>query len=103
MAQFDVYANPLGGIAEEFPYVVDVQSEFLSALDTRVVVLLGRQQRFLPLPHLAFPVTITDDTLWFYPTQMLTLRKSSLGRVITPLADCRDAIIAALDRLITGI
>ncbi len=43
MVQFDVFANPLKVLRAEFPYVVDVQSSFLEAIDTRVVVLLGTQ------------------------------------------------------------
>jgi toxin CcdB len=103
MAQFDVYANPLTALRKDFPYIVDVQSEFLAVLDTRVAVLLGQQQLFLPLPHLTFPVAIADTQFWFYPTQLLTLRKASLRTPAANLSNHRDAILAALDRLITGI
>ena len=37
MAQFDVYKNPRGGL---YPYVLDVQTDLLTSLATRIVVEL---------------------------------------------------------------
>ncbi|MDO8318030.1 CcdB family protein [Rhodoferax sp.] len=39
--QFDVYANPSPRMRDVYPYVVDVQSDLLSALATRMVVPLA--------------------------------------------------------------
>lgn len=45
MARFDVYANSAGKV-DDVPYLLDVQSDVLSALDTRVVIPLRRRDRF---------------------------------------------------------
>ena len=39
MARFDVYANT-GGHADTTPYLLDVQSDLLDGLDSRVVIPL---------------------------------------------------------------
>ncbi|WP_396267386.1 CcdB family protein [Ideonella sp.] len=39
MARFDVYANP-GSHAKTTPFLVDVQSDLLDGLDTRMVIPL---------------------------------------------------------------
>ena len=39
--QFDVYANPSPRMRDVYPYVVDVQSDLISALATRMVIPLG--------------------------------------------------------------
>ena len=40
MAQFDVYRNPNPATRARIPYLVDVQSELLDSLATRVIVPL---------------------------------------------------------------
>lgn len=42
MPQFDVYANPSASTKRMYPYLLDIQSDTLSALATRIVVPLGR-------------------------------------------------------------
>ncbi|PVY77590.1 CcdB protein [Tamilnaduibacter salinus] len=41
MAQFDVYANPSKKSRGAYPYLVDIQSEVLTELSTRIVVPLS--------------------------------------------------------------
>ena len=103
MAQFDVHPHPLKLLRNELPYVVDIQSDFLSVLETRVVVALARRPMLQPLPHLSFEIEISDQRLWFCPPQLLTIRRSSLAPAVINLAAHRPEILAALDRLITGI
>jgi hypothetical protein len=45
MARFDVYANP-GSHATTTPYLLDVQSDLLDGLDTRMVIPLRRLDAF---------------------------------------------------------
>ena len=42
MAQFDVYRNPNPATAAAIPYLLDVQSDLLQGLLTRVVVPLAK-------------------------------------------------------------
>ena len=39
--QYDVYANPIPRMRDDYPYVVDLQSGLLSALATRMVAPLA--------------------------------------------------------------
>jgi toxin CcdB len=45
MARFDVYANP-GSHAKTTPYLLDVQSDLLDGLDTRMVIPLRSLHAF---------------------------------------------------------
>jgi toxin CcdB len=45
MARFDVYANP-GSHATTTPYLLDVQSDLLDGLDTRMVILVDNASSF---------------------------------------------------------
>ena len=49
MARFDVYATP-GRHADSTPYLLDVQSDLLDGLDSRVVIPLRRRERFPAVP-----------------------------------------------------
>ena len=57
MARFDVYANP-GSHAGTTPYLLDVQSDLLDALESRMVVPLRSLRHFQPvkLPSRLTPV-----------------------------------------------
>ena len=48
MAQFDVHRNSDAATREHSPYILDVQSNLLSHLATRVVVPLVRFREFGP-------------------------------------------------------
>jgi len=48
MARFDVYANP-GSHANTTPYLLDVQSDLLDGLDSRMVIPL-RSLKHFPKP-----------------------------------------------------
>jgi toxin CcdB len=54
VAQFDVYRNPAETTDDDFPCVLDVQSDLLAHLNVRVVVPLVRADvADPPLPGLA--------------------------------------------------
>ena len=62
MARFDVYANP-GGHAETTPYLLDVQSDLLDGLDSRMVIPLRSLEHFatlLELGRLVFTPILID-------------------------------------------
>ena len=40
MRQFDVYANPSKATRKAYPFIVDIQSDVISAIATRIVVPL---------------------------------------------------------------
>lgn len=46
MQQFDVYANPSKKTLRAYPFIVDIQSNTISEIATRIVVPLGRKADF---------------------------------------------------------
>ena len=59
MARFDVYRNS-GPFASTTPYLLDIQSQLLDGLDTRVVIPLRRLDKF-PAVNLAKDLTPIFD------------------------------------------
>ncbi|WP_018276191.1 CcdB family protein, partial [Teredinibacter turnerae] len=41
MAQFDVYPNPSKQTKKHYPYLLDIQSPYISDITTRIVIPLG--------------------------------------------------------------
>ncbi|QPK63464.1 CcdB family protein [Methylomonas sp. LL1] len=104
MARFDVYRNS-GGKVEEVPFLLDVQSDVLSALDTRVVVPLRRRDRFSAktLPSNLMPAVIVDglECVLEIP-KLAAVPIRILKRPVTTLYDHQFEITAALDFLFQG-
>lgn len=101
MARFDIYRNP-GAHASTTPFLVDVQSEHLSSLTTRVVVPLRLVDRFPPvrLPQDLMPVFHIEDQACFLDTPKLAaVPQRELGQMVGSLRYAQDNIVAALDRL----
>jgi toxin CcdB len=86
------------------PYLLDVQSDLLSHLHTRVVVPLipaaqfGRRANRL---HPAFIIGGAEFVL--APHLIAAIHISGLGKVVGSLADKRDVVIAAIDVLWSGV
>lgn len=101
MAQFDVYKNPRKGA---FPLLVDVQSDVLERLATRIVVPLTPPKRYgsKPITRLN-PVTIDGGAYVLVFQELAGIPVASLGQRVGSLADRRTELIAALDLLFTGI
>jgi len=101
MARFDIYRNP-GTHAATTPFLVDVQSEHLSSLVTRVVIPLRLVESFPPvrLPQDLMPVFHIEGQACFLDTPKLAaVPQRELGQALGSLRDRQDNIVAALDRL----
>ena len=104
MARFDVYANP-GPHASTTPYLLDVQSNLLDGLDSRMVVPLRRLAHFpnVKIPSQLMPLVsiegegclLETPKMGAVPLRILKDRVASLG------AD-QARITAALDFLFQG-
>jgi len=104
MARFDVYANP-GRHAESTPYLVDVQSDLLDGLDSRMVIPLRRVQDFpeVKLPHRLIPVvTIQGATYLLETPKMGAVPERILKSPVASLARQSDSIREAMDFLFDG-
>ena len=104
MARFDVYANA-GSHAATTPYLVDVQSDLLDGLDSRMVIPL-RSIKHLPKVKLSSrltPVfTIESEEFLLETPKMAAVPRKGLKSPVTSLADERDQITAAFDFLFQG-
>ena len=104
MARFDVYANP-GNHATTTPYLLDVQSDLLDGLDSRVVIPLRRLERFpkVKLPTRLTPVlTVAGEDLLLETPKMGAVPQRILKSPVVSLADRQQDIASALDFLFQG-
>jgi len=105
MAQFALYRNRNPTSRTRFPLLLDIQSDLLDALATRVVVPLtpasaarARAMRTLT-PILKFE---GKEFLMLTP-QVAGIRARELGPVAGDLSPDRDKIVAAIDFLLSGV
>jgi toxin CcdB len=105
MAQFRVYQNPRASGRERIPFVLDVQSDMVSLLPTRLVVPMVRDRQFPAqrVPRLNAGFTIKGQAVVLSPAEMGAVASSALGEPLADLSMQRSEIIAALDVLFTGI
>ena len=103
--QFDVFDNPSPRMRDIYPYVVDVQSDLLSALATRMVVPLAvTTLAAKDLPRRLCPVlTVNGQSLMLVPFEAAPLDKRLLRTEVTSVRDRSHEIIAAMDSVLSGI
>lgn len=104
MARFDIYLNT-GKHAKTTPYLLDVQSDLLDDLDSRVVIPLRRLSDFpqVKLPTRLTPIVAIEDEQFIIETpKMSAAPRSVLKSPVSTLADERAVITAALDFLFQG-
>jgi toxin CcdB len=106
MRQFAVYRNRNAATKARFPLLLDVQSDLLSDLGTRVVIPLTPAtvtSRRTALQTLT-PILVVDGREHLPVTpQLAGIATRELGTPVADLSGQGPAILAALDLLITGI
>ena len=104
MARFDVYANP-GNHAKTTPYLLDVQSNLLDGLDSRMVIPL-RSLKHFPKVTVATQLTpifrIGGKDYLLETPKMGAVPQRVLKSPIASLAESQPEITAALDFLFQG-
>jgi len=104
MAQFDVHRSLVEPPADEVPYLLDVQSDFLEIFNVRVVVPLFRAAGFARVIHRLNPGFRVEGAPVVMATQFIVGTSiRNLGEVVARLDARRDDIIGAIDMLITGV
>lgn len=104
MARFDVYANP-GSHARTTPYLLDVQSDLLDGLGSRVVIPMRSLEDFpkVRLPSRLTPVLRIEGKEYLLETpKMGAVPQRLLRSPVTSLATEQEHITAALDFLFQG-
>ena len=104
MARFDVYANP-GNHAKTTPYLLDVQSNLLDGLDSRMVIPL-RSLKHFPKVKVATQLTpifkIGGKDYLLETPKMGAVPQRVLKSPIASLLESQAEITAALDFLFHG-
>ncbi|KQV42885.1 hypothetical protein ASE26_02950 [Duganella sp. Root198D2] len=101
MARFDIYVNP-GRNHRNIPYLVDVQSNVISGLATRIVVPLRPLAGFSSsaLPPDLFPIIQIDGGDYVLDTPQLgAIPLAELKSRVASARDSQFVIQAALDRV----
>jgi toxin CcdB len=102
MAQFDVYRNPSPD-AKEIPYLLDVQSDLLAGVTTRIVVPLFHTKKFgRPARRLNPIFEIEGHAVVMSTVELAGVLPSALGARVSSLSDRRDEIRDALDFAFQG-
>lgn len=105
MPQFTVHRNPNPATKAAIPYLLNVQSDLIVDLGTRVAVPLYPASTLKGASiHTLMPIFEIDGKRFVMMTpQLAGIPKRLLGTAVTDLSHKRDEIISALDLLIIGI
>ncbi|HKT98947.1 MAG TPA: CcdB family protein [Paraburkholderia sp.] len=102
MARFDLYSNPAKSRTTT-PYLLDVQSDHLGNLESRVVIPVTRVAGNYTASKVAqdlSPIIVIDGEQFMLETPFLgAFPASQLGSAVGTLKGEQDRIGAALDRL----
>jgi toxin CcdB len=98
MSQFDVYA----GVGRSNRLVVDLQSNILGPIATRIVAPLFQQSETPVLTELTLPVRLEGQDLIVMVPLLASIPVRELQRPVGSLASDQDAIKRALDVLFLG-
>ena len=105
MAQWDVYRNPSARLREEIPFLVDLQSDLLSGLDTRFVAPLARSRvaaaalprRLCPAFSVeGVPVVLLPQEAGPVDARLLKARVASLKTQAHEIVDALDAVVSGV-------
>jgi toxin CcdB len=103
MAQFDIYENPNEQSKKNFPYLLDLQSDLLDGLATRVVAPLAYVSvKGRTIDHLQPKFRVKKRIFYLSTSELAGIPVRALGKRVTSLKDQRQSIISALDFLFTG-
>lgn len=105
MAQFDLYPNPSKHQRADIPWIVDVQSDQLSALPTRLVVPLALRKHMPPaLPKVLCPALQWEgEALVALPHMAAPFRTKDLGSPKGSMKSEASALVGAIDAVLRGI
>ncbi len=105
MGQFSVHKNKDSRMKSTYPYLLDVQTDLLRDLSTRVVVPLIKQvaKGKKEINHLTPVIEVDGQKFLMMTPQLAGISLAELGPIAGTATQQRTEIVAALDFLITGI
>lgn len=104
MAQFDVYENSNTTTKEAYPYFVDIQSNILSEIASRIVIPLGTLTSFKnqQLENLTPVITYNNEELLLLTPQIASTPLKILDKPIGSIAHLRATVLASVDFALSG-
>jgi toxin CcdB len=103
MAQYDVYSNPQAASRAVIPYIVDIQSNFLSQLSTRLTAPLSVRKVETKVPaNLCPQFVIEGQELVLMVYDSAAVSTHVLSKPITSLASQSSLITSAVDAVLSG-
>ncbi len=103
MARFDVHENPNPATSAAAPFLLDVQSDLLEDLSTRVVVPLFRVDAVGKAASFLNPTfTVNDIPVVMSTAEQAAVPISALGARVQTLKDRQEEIVSALNFLLAG-
>ena len=104
MAQLTVYRNANSRSRATYPFLVDIQSDLLDELGTRVVIPLAKAPRLVrkPVTRLTPLVHFEGDAYLLMTPLLAGMVLRELGPPAGTLVGQRDAVMAAMDFLPSG-
>ncbi len=105
MSQYTLYRNENKGSKKAYPYFVNVQSDLLDELNSRIVIPLSplktlentNAKKLCPI------IDIEEGCFVLLTHQLTSVPKSILKKEATSLEKFRYEILGAIDLLLTGI
>jgi toxin CcdB len=104
MARFSIYHN-VDDPTKTTPYILDVQTDLLNGLNTRIVIPLrksGRYQNLSSAEDLMPSFVIQGKKFVLDTPRMAAVPAKYLKKEVASLRDQQHIVIAAIDRLFHG-
>lgn len=104
MPQFTVYRNKNPKSKLEIPYLLDVQNNLLTQLETRVVIPMFHKKtsRLKAITQLTPEFEIESKKMILMTPQLAGVALEHLGEVVEDLSKHHNEIVGAIDFLVTG-
>ncbi len=104
MPQFDIYKNKNPKSSGEVPYLINLQSDAMDILATRLVAPLRVADEYSDqmLTRIHIPCIIQNRKFIIFLSEMAAVPVSLIGSKVGNLKDLRLQITAAIDLLVTG-
>ena len=102
--QYDVYLNPIPQSKNIYPYVIDVQSNLLSFLKTRMTVPLKIYKSRVDTPKKLTPIfNVLGEDMLFISFFAQAMDKKHLRQSVGSLSQHASEIVTAMDCILSGI
>lgn len=104
MSQFIVYANADAASRKWIPYLLDVQSDLIETIGSRVVVpLITHERAGSEIGRLMPCLQVGSKRMVMDTAQMMGVPVRMLGKQVADVSHERHTILAAIDVLISGV